>query len=169
MRVPLGVHRRSGRRYPFLVPSDAGGDQLVPVAQLVTGMLAGLRRSSGCRCPWLSAPHDTHISSGGGWVLPRPTNATAFTPGVAGRMPSWSLVAMSSLMRVGWAAVRSAGIMTMAWMHIRRYGCVRLARRVGRSGTATLGGGGNLFDFLCLWYDVSAREMWRHIRADEKF
>ncbi len=35
MRVPLGVHRRSGRRYPFLVPGDAGGDQLVPVAQLV--------------------------------------------------------------------------------------------------------------------------------------
>ncbi len=29
--------------------------------------------------------------------------------------------------------------------------------------------GGNLFDFLCLWYGVSSREMWRHILAGEWF
>ena len=27
--------------------------------------------------------------------------------------------------------------------------------------------GGNLFDFLCLWYGVSARQMWRCILAGE--
>jgi hypothetical protein len=29
--------------------------------------------------------------------------------------------------------------------------------------------GGNLFDFLCLWYGVSSREMWRRILAGESF
>lgn len=27
--------------------------------------------------------------------------------------------------------------------------------------------GGNLFDFLCLWYDVAPREMWRRIQTGE--
>ena len=29
--------------------------------------------------------------------------------------------------------------------------------------------GGNLFDFLCLWYDVAPRELWRRLRAGEVF
>jgi len=29
--------------------------------------------------------------------------------------------------------------------------------------------GGNLFDFLCLWYGISARQMWRRILAGERF
>ncbi len=29
--------------------------------------------------------------------------------------------------------------------------------------------GGNIFDFLCLWYGVSSREMWRCILAGERF
>ena len=29
--------------------------------------------------------------------------------------------------------------------------------------------GGNLFDFLCLCYDLAPHEMWRHILAGEQF
>jgi len=29
--------------------------------------------------------------------------------------------------------------------------------------------GGNLFDFLCLWYGTSPRQMWQRILAGEQF
>src|SRR5712691_4332632 len=40
MRVPFGVHRLTGRRYPFLVAAGSGsGDRLVPAAQSVAASL----------------------------------------------------------------------------------------------------------------------------------
>src|SRR5712691_2544420 len=40
MRVPFGVHRLTGRRYPFLVAVGSGsGDRLVPAAQSVAASL----------------------------------------------------------------------------------------------------------------------------------
>jgi len=34
---------------------------------------------------------------------------------------------------------------------------------------ASWGRGDNLFDFLCLWYGVLARQMWRSILEGERF
>src|SRR6202163_674180 len=41
MRVPFGVHRLTGRRYPFLVPAGSG-DRLLPAAQSVVASLEWL-------------------------------------------------------------------------------------------------------------------------------
>ncbi len=53
VRVPLGVHRRSGRRYPFLIP-EGEGDRLVPVARSVAESLTWLATVQ--RVPVLDRP-----------------------------------------------------------------------------------------------------------------
>jgi len=181
MRVPFGVHRLSGRRYPFLVPDRSGsGDRLVPAAQSVAASiewLATIRRvpvpvrdMAGMR-DGMPGP-DTHpfLAKGGGEDTSLPADTLT--------IHTWcdrqdSLAVLRRYVQIdqrgmaccpfGWHHSDGKDSHPSLWVHQptvsggRCWYCNVWKR------------GGNLFDFLCLWYSVSARELWRRILAGERF
>ena len=182
MRVPFGVHRLSGRRYPFLQRAGAGsGDRLVPAARSVAASLewlASLRRvpvpvreTSGLRDG--TRPHThTYVATGAGGV---PASLDSATPvnihdwcdrqdalRVIGRYVQLDRRGMGCC-PFGWHHDDGKDAHPSLWVHPPRssgapcWYCYAWRR------------GGNLFDFLCLWYGVSSREMWRRILAGEPF
>jgi hypothetical protein len=182
MRVPFGVHRLSGRRYPFLVAVASGfGDRLVPAARLVAASLDWLATVKRVPVPLLeqttagmrdgSGP-DTHqfLAKGVGVGTSSPVDAMTIhewcdrqdSVAVIGRYVRLDRRGMACC-PFGWHHVKGKDSHPSLWVH----------------PPASSGGpcwycntwkrGGNLFDFLCLWYGVSAGEMWRRILAGERF
>ncbi len=180
VRVPLGVHRRSGRRYPFLV-ADASGDRLVPAAHSVAESLDWLATVARVPVPVATrftttepvGRPATHTYVAGGWLgkpslLPdQPTSIHDWCD----RQDSVAVIARYVALDArglgccpfGWHHDDGKDSHPSLWVHAPR-----------ASGAPcwychTWGRGGNLFDFLCLWYGVSSREMWQRIRAGERF
>lgn len=179
VRVPLGVHRLSGRRYPFLVPAGSG-DRFVPVAQSVAASLDWL--ASIRRVP-VPARETVGMRDEAGPATPHPFLAKGVGSGTSSpadmlTIHGWcdrqdSLAVLGRYVRIdrrgmaccpfGWHHDDGKDTHPSLWVH-----------------TPTVSGGrcwycnvwkrgGNLFDFLCLWYDVAPRELWRRILADEQF
>jgi hypothetical protein len=178
MRVPFGVHRLTGRRYPFLVAaSDGSGDRVVPAAQSVAASLEWLatirrvpvpeRETVGVRD---GVPPDTHpfLAKGVGVGTSSPIDSMT--------IHEWcdrhdSVTVIGQYVRLdrrgmaccpfGWHHANGKDAHPSLWAHT----------------PASSGGpcwycntwkrGGNLFDFLCLWYKVTPREMWQRILAGE--
>lgn len=177
MRVPLGVHRRSGCRYPFLMLDAAG--QLVPVATSVVALL-----------DWLAGVRRVEVPVGD--VVPEPARLPATQPYVAGGAAA-SFGSLDPLAHSihQWCAQQDAVSVIGRYVSLdaRGMGCcpfgahhsdgkdthpslwVHAPRGAGAPSwyCHVWRRGGNLFDFLCVWYGVSAREMWRRVRAGEAF
>lgn len=178
IRVPLGVHRRSGCRYPFLSLDEAG--QLVPVASSVTGLLN-----------WLAGVRRVEVPARD--VQPEPARRQNTKPYVAGGAAASSALldspSVSSIHQ--WCATQDAVAVIGCYVSLdaRGMGCcpfgwhhsdgkdshpslwVHVPRAPGAPSwyCHAWRRGGNLFDFLCLWYGAAPREMWRRILAGESF
>ena len=183
MRVPFGVHRLSGRRYPFLVSADSGsGDRLVPAAQTVAASLdwlASIRRvpvpvrdTSG-QCDGMTGPdtkkYVANEAGGGSALLDSDTPANIHdwcdrqdVLRVIGRYVRLDQRGMGCC-PFGEHHDDGKDAHPLLWVHVpRSSGAPCWYCYVWRRG-------GNLFDFLSLWYGVSAREMWRRVLAGERF
>ncbi len=178
MRVPFGVHRLSGRRYPFLVAAGASSDdRLVPAAQSVVASLEWLatikrvpvseRDMAGMRD---GSPPDTHTY---------PSNSSPVVPAtVTMTIRDWchQQDAVQVIGRYVQLDRRGMGCCPFGWHHDDGKDAhpslwVYVPRRADVCcwWCHTWQRGGSLFDFLCLWYSVSAHEMWRRILAGEVF
>jgi TOTE conflict system, Archaeo-Eukaryotic Primase domain len=178
VRVPLGVHRLSGRRYPFLVPAGAG-DRLVPAAQRVSDSLEWLATIERVRVP-------QQVEAGLLDVVRVPDTHPYVATGMGGTS---SLDGDTSVNIHDWCDRQDAVRVTGRFVELdqRGMGCCPFGwhHSDGKDTHPSLwvhqpraSGGpcwycyvwqrsGNLFDFLCLWYDVSSREMWQRILAGE--
>ena len=180
MRVPFGVHRLTGRRYPFLVAAGSG-DRLVPVAQSVTASLewlATIRRvpvpdRDGARLhdETRPAPPHPYVARGAGGAASLVTETPASIHDWCNRQDALSIIGRyveldqrgMGCCPFGWHHDDGKDSHPSLWVHAPRssgapcWYCYVWQR------------GGNLFDFLCLWYGLSARDLWRRILAGEQF
>ena len=179
IRVPFGVHRLTGRRYPFLVSAGAG-DRLVPAARSVAASiewLASIRRvpvpgrdGLGLHDETRPAPQP-YVAKGAGGAASlgneAPTNIHDWCDRqdalrVIGRYVPLDWRGMGCF-PFGWHHDDAKDSHPSLWVHApRSSGAPCWYCYVWRRG-------GNLFDFLCLWYGLSARDMWRRILAGEQF
>ena len=167
IRVPFGVHRRSGERYPFL------DDEGQPIARTLSGALAWLPTARRSQVPTVAAS-------------PLPSKA------VEQLAPALSANRSTSSKHSHYATIREWNAAHDSFAVIGRY--VELdSRGAGHCpfGEHHAGGrddhrsfqvyephqaggycwlchageiGGSLFDFLCRYYGKSARELWYQIQ-----
>lgn len=161
IRVPLGIHRRSGRRYPFV---DA---QLKPVASTLQGMLA-----------WLGAieravpPPLTLITSPSPALAPRPVFISS-TNQQQRTIREWNaqhdpLTFIGRFVRLNQQGI---GCCPFGWHHSSGHD-TRASFKVYEPGTPggycwycyTWECGGSIFDFLRYWHNLDARELWQRIQ-----
>jgi len=177
VRVPLGVHRRSGRRYPFV---EQQGGRLLPLARTVGETLLWLstvRRAAPPACLPVSGlgtapqrePTHKKFSS-----LPAPTTRRAPTETIR----DWCL-AQDPLAVIGgyveldahgmgccpfgWHHAAGRDRHPSLWVHPLRRG------ELACWWCHTWQQGGSLFDFLRLYHGLDARQLWQRIRAGEVF
>ncbi len=163
IRVPLGIHRRSGQRYPFV---DA---QLRPVAPSLQGMLAWLGTVERAVVPPLQPLIPPHPD-------PEPRPFFASPAGSQRSIRAWNaqhdpLTFIGRFVRLNHQGV---GCCPFGWHH-RGGHDARASFKVYQPGV--LGGycwycytwqrGGSVFDFLRYWYNLDAKELWRRIQAGE--
>jgi hypothetical protein len=178
VRVPLGVHRLSGRRYPFVVSAD-GGDRVVPAAHSVSASLEWLATIRRVPVPARELAHQDE------------TGVATAQPFLASGVGSGLSLPADTVTIHGWCDRQDSLAVLGRYLHIDRRGmaCCPFGSHHddGKDTHPSLwvhaptvsGGrcwycnvwkrGGNLFDFLCLWYDLAPREMWRRILAGEQF
>ena len=182
MRVPFGVHRLSGRRYPFLVAADSGaGDRLVPAARSVSASLDWLAtvrrvqvpvRDVATRRDGTGPATKKYVASGAGGGSTSLASETLVSIHdwcdrqdalrVIGRFVALDRRGMGCC-PFGWHHSDGKDAHPSLWVHApRSSGAPCWYCHVWRRG-------GNLFDFLCLWYDVAPRQMWRRILVGERF
>ncbi len=187
VRVPLGVHRLSSRRYPFLVPAHAdsgSGDRVVPVAHSVESSLewlASIRRVLVPARELVQRDDDTGLA----------TAQPFLARGVGSGTPSLPHTPANRLTIHAWCDRQDSLAVLGRYLRIdgRGMACCPFGSHHddGRDSHPSLwvhaptvsGGrcwycnvwkrGGNLFDFLCLWYGLAPRELWRRILAGEQF
>jgi len=181
MRMPFGVHRLSGRRYPFLQRDGSGtGDRLVPVAQSVAASLDWLatirrvpvpvREMAGERDETQGSDTHTYSSKGVGVGTSLPVDGLTIHDWcerqdalrVIGRYVQLDRRGLGCC-PFGWHHSDGKDSRPSLWVHSPRRGdlCCWWCHTWQR--------GGSLFDFLCLWYGVAAGEMWRRILTGEVF
>jgi hypothetical protein len=175
IRLPLGVHRVTGQRYPFVAWRDGGA---VAVASSVAGMVAYLGGVERWHVPADDASPKRRTA--GQRTQPHPS----LSPSVAPRWNSpYTTIA-------DWCAAQDPYALIGRYMALdsRGMGCcpfgehhcagrdrhpslrVYEPRRPGGSCwfCYTWGQGGTAFDFLRYYHRLSARDLWRRIQADER-
>ncbi len=176
VRVPLGVHQVSGRRYPFLLLVDG---RLEPVACSLSAVLAWLAMVERVRVPDLGTWEDPTVV---GALPPKENTLQKLSPvEVAGRtmtIREWCLHqdAVEVIGRYVTLNDKGMGCCPFGWHH-----------RDGRDSRASLWvyrprgadlccwychawqQGGSLFDFLRYYYGLDARALWQRILAGENF
>ncbi|MGI9057113.1 MAG: TOTE conflict system archaeo-eukaryotic primase domain-containing protein [Ktedonobacteraceae bacterium] len=180
IRLPLGLHLRSGCRYPFLAWSDEEG-HLVPVASSVGDTLQWLAMAERVAVPTALlaaqlAPCDALSSP------THPSLATAIR--VSTRAPStmtihdWCLTQDAATVIGHYVALDYRGMGCCPFGEHHRSGRdTHPSFRVyaPRSATAscwycyTAQQGGNLFDFLSRYYGLDTRTLWHHILSGAVF
>lgn len=170
VRVPLGVHQLSGRRYPFLSLVDG---RLEPVAHSLSTMLA-----------WLAMVERVPVPDLGPWEDPTPVRSLPPTQHtlqklvpaeVAGRpltIREWCLQqdAVEVIGRYVTLDERGMGCCPFGWHHARgedRRASLWVYRPRGNDLCCwychAWQAGGSLFDFLRYYYGLDARTLWRRI------
>lgn len=174
IRVPLGVHRRSGQRYPFLVCKQ---DTLVPIASDVAHTLAALQHVR--RAPVPQAlftayrhAHQGQVSTHQSKAFPSPIRSLSVTPTIA-----------------DWCAQQDPFLTIGKYVTLdsRGMGCCPLGdhhsdgkdthpsfrvfeprQRGGNCWCCYAGGiSGDVFNFLQLYHKLSASELWSWIRTGQ--
>lgn len=178
VRVPLGVHRRSGRRYPFVERQQDG--RLVPVARSVLASLSWLATVERVAVPGVAARSDGAVSAGeqGHKKYPSYPASSMQPPSETLTIREWCLSHNPVVVIGRYVELdsRGMGCCPFGWHHA-----------AGRDRHASLwvyvpcGGdlmcwychtwqrGGSLFDFVRLYHGLDARELWRRILAGEQF
>ncbi len=174
IRVPLGIHRRCGRRYPFVEVRDG---RLVPVARTVVETLSwlstlsrlwlpGALPASGSLAP-VGVPTQKKFSS-----LPASTTRPAPTEtirdwclsqdplAVIGRYVELDARGMGCC-PFGWHHAAGRDRHPSLWVHPLRRG------ELACWWCHTWQQGGSLFDFLRLYHGLDAPQLWGRLRAGE--
>lgn len=171
IRLPLGVHLRSGKRYPFVVWAEHAPE---PVAHSLVNTLA-----------WLATVQRVNVPD-----LPTPTPRTSRAQDL---LPSKKLAQHTSLFpqnirawcaeqdpyRVIGAVVdlnsQGVGQCPFGWHHTG--GCdTHASFKVYNPGVGsnycwycyTWQQGGSVFDFLRYWHGLDARDMWKRIQTEQR-
>lgn len=167
IRLPLGVHKRSGRRYSFL------GDDLRPVGRRVSDVLAWLPGVERARVPALPAPAASDQAAR--IVRPAPSVAPSFArPGAR----------YKSIRE--WNAAQDAYAVIARYVDLDSHGQGRCPFGEHHAGCSdghasfqvyephqaggycwfchVAGSGGSLFDFLRLYYGLSAHDLWQKLQ-----
>jgi hypothetical protein len=160
IRVPLGIHRKSGRRYPFV---DA---QLNPVAPTLRGMLDWLgtvKLVTPPPLPPLLTPPSPDV---------QPFLVSAVGPRQSIRKWNAQHDPLAFIGRFVRLNSQGIGHCPFGWHHAG--GCdTHASFKVYRPRTPggycwycyTWEHGGSVFDFLRYWYNLDARELWHRIQA----
>jgi hypothetical protein len=175
MHMPLGVHRLTGRQYPFVIWQDAS---LVPVAASIAGVLSWLASVERVIVPHERTlpmvepvrerdPH-TSLTKSGPAVPPLPS--TSINAWCAAQDPFDLIGQYVELDRRGmgqcpFGAHHSDGTdrhpSFRVYAPARPGGCCWHCYTVGRSG--------NVFNFLQMYYGLDAKTLWSRILAGEVF
>jgi hypothetical protein len=179
VRLPLGIHRKSGRRYPFLVAADEG---YVPVARTLADTLfwlGSVERVSFSVVSALSGQHE------------QVEFRLSARKGFSGLLPGRQLGGSRWLRIEDWNAeqdpfaligryveldARGEGHCPFSWHHSDGVDShpsfvVYAPSRPSRACwyCRAWGQGGSAFDFLKLYYGWSASELWHRILSGEQF
>jgi hypothetical protein len=163
IRLPLGVHRVTGKRYPFVRPD---GERFVPIASSLHTTLAALATFERVEPPKLApivqarTPHTQSFSS----FQPAPTfRRNRLT------IRQWN-AAHDPLQVIGrYVSLNSFGVGCCPFGEHHKNGVdTHPSFKVYRPGVPggycwycyTWQRGGSIFDFLCLYHSVDARTMW---------
>jgi len=178
MRVPFGVHRLTGRRYPFVAVGSDG--QLVPVVASVKAALSWLAQVERAAVPVASS-------------LPQREQVEVSAP--QKKCPAKKVVGSthldSTLSIRDWCAAqhpltligryveldsRGIGCCPFGWHHAngrdsRPSFKVHVPKMAGGYCwyCSTWQRGGSVFDFLLLYYNLEVRELWHRILLGEQF
>jgi hypothetical protein len=170
IRLPFGVHRVSGQRYSFL---QADGPHLRPVASTLSGQLTWLDGVERIPVPperlhplQFQRRGRTQGQSLAKATLPQTSCSHGAIHAWCEQQDPFSLI--GSLVPLN---THGLGCCPFGEHHQHRTDQrpsfkVYPSRRPGGSCwyCYTWERGGNVFDFLCLYYHVSAREMWRRLQ-----
>ncbi len=169
VRVPLGVHRLTRRRYPFLRLVEG---QLVPVARSLSAALSWFSTVERAQVPPDTMGHTAQKKYVASPLAPRVPLASAMTihdwcagqdaVQVIGRYVALDQRGMGCC-PFGWHHANGKDTHPSLWVHPPR------APGAPCWYCHTWQRGGNLFDFLCVYFDLDAKTLWRRIRAGEVF
>ncbi len=171
VRVPFGVHLRSGQRYPFVMLNGENGQVLPLVASVVEGLhwLRGVERA---RCPHhvinrlvsqvaASEPSHTH-------TLP-PSDAAAMTAEPFTDIRTWcrQYDPVAVIGQYVPLTAQGTGCCPFGWHHddgVDSHASFYVYRPTFPDVRCwychTWKQGGSLFDFFRYYYDLSPRELW---------
>lgn len=172
IRVPLGVHQRTGQRYPFVVRKQG---KLTPVASNVADMLVGLAHVRRATVPQAlftayrrvdRGQVSTHTSK----AIPSPIHSLSITPTIA----DWCVTQepFSTIGRYVTLDSRGMGCCPFGEHHSDgrdthpSFRVFEPKRRGGNCWCCYTGGiSGDVFNFFQLYHKLSASELWSWIRT----
>ncbi len=176
MRVPFGVHRLSGRRYPFVSLVDG---KFVPVARSVSDALVWLSTVERVQVPNLLpvAEHDARAQTATTKnILQKNGGSLISEQGLTIR--DWCLSQDACAVIGRYVALDEGGMgcCPFGWHHSDgRDSRPSLLVYTPSGGDLccwychALHGGGSLFDFLRLYLNLDARTLWHRILLGEQF
>ena len=168
IRLPLGIHRRCGKRYPFVEWTARGP---VPVARTIAATLDWLATVQRADVPDLEparprAPRTQETS----FSKSQPTALSAFPPTIR----AWGAEQDPTRLIGGYVDLNNQGVghCPFSWHHTNGHD-THASFKVYQPGTP--GGycwycyvwqqGGSVFDFLRYWYHLDARELWKRLQT----
>lgn len=164
IRLPLGVHLRSGKRYPFVTWTERGP---VAVARSITETLAWLGTVQRVEVPAVPTPtprtKETWPSKS--WQMNQPTTRTTIRDWCAQQDPRRVIGAYVDVNSLG------VGQCPFGWHHAHGHDSHASFKVYDPGPTSnycwycyTWQQGGSVFDFLRYWHGLEARELWKRLQ-----
>ena len=177
VRVPLGVHRLTGRRYPFVTVGSDG--RLVPVASSVNAVLSWLSTVNLAPVPAAeSLPQRDHagLPTHKKYPSKNAPSSTHLAPTLSIR--DWN-ARQNPMMFIGRYVEldsRGMGCCPFGWHHsdgLDSHPSFKVHEPKYPGGYCwychVWQRGGSVFDFLSLYHHLQARDLWRRLLAGEQF
>lgn len=171
MRVPFGVHRKSGKRYPFVVWSHAG---FVPIASSLSESLAWLATLERVSVPPLNTfPNTLTCPTTNDKKTSFSNNVHLATTSTSQSIRDWCAQqdAVAVISRYVTLNAQGIGCCPFGWHHPGGRD-THASFKVYTPGIA--GGycwychvwqqGGSIFDFLRYYHHLDARSLWHHLQ-----
>lgn len=173
IRLPLGVHRKSRQRYPFVF-----GENIKQGWQGIEEQLEFLTGVKRVPVPSFRRQPLAHVGAHPTQHTHQLLASTALThlTYASHTIRAWCEMQDPFKIIGHYLTLDHRGLACCPFGGHHKGGCDRhpslkvyQPRRVGGSSwfCYTWNQGGNVFDFLCLWYNVDAATMWRMIQAGE--
>lgn len=167
IRVPLGMHRKSRGWYPFLVVVDGG--LLVPVGDSVAVCCAWVVEV----VRWVAVPDvglvvgEGHDQDGGGYVARDWPGRGLQVPGGYDSIRAWCASQDCRAVIGRYVRLDRRGVGSCPFKEHHYRGDRRPSFQVFSDHwyCYTWGRAGDLCDFLCLYHNLSAQEVWQRLRA----